>query len=162
MAIDHKNIKRKTYWKQKCDELFSEIIRLRAKEKCEETNDSYRPNCAHIVSRGYLATRWDLDNAICLAWNRHRYYTDRPLEWEKFIISKIGKVKWQQLKDRALYYKTWTLEELKELYEKLSNLRNSWNRPKRKFDLFVYQGFPTYHFRAGNEARAIYGYSWKD
>src|SRR3990167_5354484 len=113
MAAYHK---RKTYWKNKIDSCFSEIIRLRA-GKCEETNGKMNLQCAHLISRSYKSTRWDLDNAICLSRERHKYYTEHPLEWELFLEKKIGSVRLEELKERAIDYKVWTLEELKELYD---------------------------------------------
>ena len=159
-----KYYEKKGYWKNKCDLLFAGIIRERA-GKCEETGSKYLPQCAHLISRSYRATRWDFDNAICLSAARHRYYTDRPLEWEKFIEDKMGRARFEMLKTRALEYKTWTLEELKILYEELKNIRDSWDGSGGKFRLHSYQGFPIYHFKAGFDAQAQRGYGskhWKD
>jgi hypothetical protein len=34
----------------------------------------------------------------------HRFFTDRPIEWENFVIEKIGKEIYQNLKVHALQY----------------------------------------------------------
>jgi hypothetical protein len=60
-----------------------------------------RLQCAHIISRRYLAIRWADDNAMPLCSAHHVYYTHHPLEWEQLCIS-IG-VDWEDLRRRALY-----------------------------------------------------------
>lgn len=111
--------KKKSYWKKKCDKIFSEIIKIKAGEICEETRGTDNLQCAHIIPRSYLATRWDLDNAVCLIQKRHKFYTHRPVEWRKFI----GEKRFKELEKRALNYRKWSLEELKELYGRLEETR---------------------------------------
>ena len=108
----------KKWYKDECDKLFSLIVRSRG---CEETNikNPGKLNCCHIMPRGYLATRWDLENAICLTWGRHRWYTSRPLEWEEFVVSKVGLSKYDDLKRRARAGIKRSLEDYQELYDKL-------------------------------------------
>lgn len=82
---------------------------------------------AHIIPRGYHSTRWDEDNAFCLCSSCHMYYTYHPIEWEEFVIRKIGKIKYQELKFRAKQLPPkWDLSELLEqkrarYYELLGN-----------------------------------------
>jgi hypothetical protein len=92
------------------DKLASELCRLRghceAEDKCrsnkkESSSAARRLTWAHIISRKYLLTRWSLDNCFCLCWGCHWYYTNHPLEWEEFVISKIGENKLMELKRRA-------------------------------------------------------------
>ena len=86
------------------DELFSAIIR--SKGFCERCGKKENLQCAHIISRGYHQVRWDTDNAFCLDSGCHRYFTNRAIEFEVFVKSKIGEAHYQQLKDRAIDYKT--------------------------------------------------------
>jgi|SRR3990167_9726670 len=113
-------IRSKKWYRDECDKLFSLIVRSRG---CEETGVSNvgRLNCCHIMPRGYLATRWDLDNAVCLTWGRHRWYTSRPLEWEDFVVGKIGRKKYNELKHRARAGIKRSLEDYQELYDKLTS-----------------------------------------
>lgn len=74
--------------KAKCDKLFSEIIRSLG--ECEAAG--YAPGqcspqlqCMHIISRRFSNTRTDLRNAFCGCAAHHRYYTDQPREFSKFI-----------------------------------------------------------------------------
>lgn len=107
----------KKRWKDKCDALFSKIVRRVG--FCIETKVKYNLQCAHIVSRSYHATAWDLDNAVCLFKNRHCYYTHHPVEWENFVNETIGEEKHKELKKRALNYKAMKLSDYKELYARL-------------------------------------------
>lgn len=117
----------KSYYKRKCDALFSKIIRARG--KCEETCTGASLQCAHIISRSYLATRWDYDNALCLNVKRHMFYTHHPVEWELFLIEKIGQKKLEELRRRALNYRKMSINDYKELYERL---KTDWSACQNK------------------------------
>ena len=86
------------------DELFRQIIR--SKGFCERKGERENLQTAHIIPRSYHQVRWDLDNAFCLCSRCHRYFTNRPIEFEAFVVSKIGKAHYQELKERAIDYKT--------------------------------------------------------
>lgn len=89
----------------KCDILAGRICKLKAKNRCLNCKSTYIPNWAHIVSRGYLSTRWDEDNCFCLCQKCHMYFTNHPVEWENFVIKQIGIEKYDELKQRAISYK---------------------------------------------------------
>lgn len=97
----------KTKQKALADKLFS--AKIRARGRCEGariiTNagmGSVRCNgnfqCAHIVSRRYLNTRWDEDNALCMCAAHHLYATHHPLEWRRYV----GEPQMTELEQRAL------------------------------------------------------------
>lgn len=87
--------------KGKATKLHSRIVRSRgACEKCGERNFLLLQT-AHIISRRYSATRTDETNAFCLCAACHRYYTDWPKEFSRFITDKIGTEKYEQLKAKA-------------------------------------------------------------
>lgn len=114
--------------KAKCDKLFSEIIRSIG--ECEAAG--YAPGgcsqqlqCMHIISRRYSATRTDLRNAFSGCAAHHRYYTDHPREFSRFITETwaqdyydavlekchgLGKVDWDD-----------EYERLKEIKKRLAN-----------------------------------------
>ena len=102
------------YTRKKADILFSQIVRKRG--YCEKCGSTYNLNCAHIISRRYTATRFREDNCFCLCHPCHFYFTYHPLEFEEFVISKIGEAKYQQLKVMARQI---TKVDYKELIEKM-------------------------------------------
>lgn len=74
--------------KGKADKLFSEVIR--SVGYCEasgfnQINCSQQLQCMHIVSRKYNATRCDTRNAFSGCAAHHRFYTDHPREFSRFI-----------------------------------------------------------------------------
>ena len=98
----------KSYYKRKADKGFSLAIRRRdgaclANESRPDSCESpYFLQCAHIHSRSYSATRYDLDNAITLCRSCHMYFTQRPLEWREFVDDLKGLSYYDQIGRRAL------------------------------------------------------------
>ena len=81
-------VKRYKGEKAKADKLFSEIIRSLG--YCEANGWGQRTcsnqlQTAHIVTRKRSATRTDLRNAFCLCFSHHRWFTDYPREFSRFI-----------------------------------------------------------------------------
>ena len=103
-------------WIKKLDALVG--ARVRARGFCEDVGRPHKGvlQWAHIISRSYHNTRWDEDNALCLCAGCHKYYTDRPLEWELFLIQNWSREKLEDLKKRALSHKK---INYKELYKQL-------------------------------------------
>lgn len=98
----------KTQLRTRADKFFSLYIRDRDRicqtrnlrpESCER--DRFL-QCAHIVSRSYLATRLDPGNALGLCRSCHTYYTNHPLEWEHAIAILCGPLYLDRIKTRAL------------------------------------------------------------
>jgi hypothetical protein len=57
--------------------------------------------CAHLISRRYLATRYSLMNAVTLCIGCHKYYTEHPLEWEDWCQEWWGP-EWSRLRMKAV------------------------------------------------------------
>lgn len=57
--------------------------------------------CAHVVSRRYLATRWDPSNAVALCRRHHMQFTQDPLGWDDWVSERIGQEAYEKLKRRA-------------------------------------------------------------
>ena len=75
--------------KKSCDKLMSQFIRSRGYcENCGERDSSQLQWC-HIKSRRYLSIRWELDNSLCLCAKCHRWYTDHPDLFTKWIERKF-------------------------------------------------------------------------
>ena len=87
---------------KKAEDLFAEIVRSRG--YCEACGTSDMLQCAHILTRGYKQTAFDLDNAMCLCRSHHVYFTHRPIEWEAFVIYMIGEKKVANLREKAVQY----------------------------------------------------------
>jgi HNH endonuclease len=91
----------KTHAKQAADRLFSTFIRTRD-GACQECHSTEGLQCAHLISRRYLATRWNDDNAVALCFRCHKRYTERPLEWDDWCASHLGEGLWSGLKEIAM------------------------------------------------------------
>lgn len=85
----------------KATRLHAEIVRARG--ACEKCGKRTNLQCAHIISRRYANTRTDPENAFCLCAGCHRYFTDWPLEFQKFVEETIGIDKYAELRARALH-----------------------------------------------------------
>ncbi len=89
------------------------VLDLLCGEICRSRGICENPKCrkmaglqwAHIISRRYKQVRWDIDNCFCLCNGCHFYFTNRPIEWDMFVVSMIGEKKYEELKRRALDYK---------------------------------------------------------
>lgn len=80
--------------------------------------------CAHIYSRRYVNTRWDLENSLCLCARCHRWGHDKPLDFARWVEDYIGGDIADQLRQRAnsLKYKydyQAKLDELKDIWERM-------------------------------------------
>ena len=106
-----------------CDTLFSKLIRERDGH-CLKCRGSDSLQCAHVISRRYLATRCDRLNAITLCRGCHVYFTHRPLEWDLFIGCFMLQDDLEAIKRRALEGPT------PDWFELLENLKaNGLNPP---------------------------------
>jgi len=125
-ATKQKN-KQKTqkYWIDKMDNIARNVCRSRGKcenPHCKFQSLNYVLQWAHVVSRSYHATRWDADNCLCLCSGCHKYYTDRPVEWEFLIEDMFGEGFLMKMKRRAFAKPKMTRVELEEKYnEMISN-----------------------------------------
>lgn len=127
-------MKRKKSLKQQleadCDKLWSQCIIARD-GTCRGTNSSDRLSAHHIRSRTHRATRWDLDNGLCLSWKVHFLQKANPERFQDLIINIIGDEKYQTLKRKSLQivdYSTADLATLKEeLISKLKDIKSGLN-----------------------------------
>lgn len=96
----------KTYkgLKGKADKLFSEVIRSVGyceADGADEITCSKQLQCAHIVSRRYNATRTDTRNAFSLCAAHHRFYTDHPRQFSRFITTTWAQKYYDQMYRRS-------------------------------------------------------------
>lgn len=91
--------------KNKADRLWGLIIRSEGVcRRCGKQPPEVSLQAAHILSRRYTATRWDLRNGLPLCMGDHHWGHNYPLEWEVFVNEQIGEALHQELKDLALGY----------------------------------------------------------
>lgn len=77
--------------RRECDRLFALAVKERDGWACRHCGSHVNPQCAHLVSRRYAATRWDFGvpgNAVCLCQRCHMKFTHDPLGWEAWIEEK--------------------------------------------------------------------------
>lgn len=108
-------------WIKRCDAIVG--ARVRSRGVCEDIrihNCTKAWQWAHGLSRSYHNTRWLLDNGFCLCSGAHKFYTDRPLEWDAFLERQWGSDKYRYMKKLALDHGK--VIDLRELYDKLTKL----------------------------------------
>jgi uncharacterized protein (DUF2237 family) len=88
--------------RKEADALFSRLIRARD-GYCQERTCGLGVDlqCAHLVSRRYLAVRWDESNAVALCIYHHKAFTENPLGWDRWCAERLGAEEWDALKFRA-------------------------------------------------------------
>lgn len=85
--------------KAKADRLFSLIVRSRG--ECRACGSTQNLQTMHIISRRYSHTRCDLDNAMCGCASCHRFFTDNPVLFGRFVTDEIGSELYDVLAERA-------------------------------------------------------------
>ena len=106
--------------RDKLDDIFSLLIRERASWICENCKLSCEHqkgylDCAHIQGRAHRSTRWHPEGALALCKSCHRHFTDRPLDWARFVDAKIGREKAEfvrKLSNRIAGLKKFQKEEI--------------------------------------------------
>jgi hypothetical protein len=107
---------------RKLDKVCSELVRARGYcVKCGETKNL---QCCHIISRSHRATRWLMDNLLCLCANCHINFAHKnPILFADFCRNYLGDTRYSQLTMMGTMIKKWQLCEMIELYEQLKKER---------------------------------------
>ena len=84
-----------------CDNLWSKLVKIRAKFRCEHCWSTFKLNSHHIFTRNNYSTRFDLDNGICLCSWCHTMSSKfsahkTPMEFTEWIMAE----RWQERYDR--------------------------------------------------------------
>lgn len=82
---------------------------------CGKSSAAVKIECAHIMSRRYRRTRWLISNAMALCNYHHRYYTENPYAWVKFV----GIERYETLEKLANLGGKFTKPELEDIYQDL-------------------------------------------
>jgi hypothetical protein len=74
------------------DAMFSKAVRMSRGMKCEccQRTDG-QMELAHIFGRRHKSVRWDTLNGLCLSHTCHRYYTENPVEFTRFLEGYVGR-----------------------------------------------------------------------
>lgn len=81
------------------DILFSKIVRARG--KCERCGGPGPHECAHIVRRRFLRTRWEYDNAWCLCRPCHRTVDEDEMAFAELARNTVGVQRCYELRRMA-------------------------------------------------------------
>lgn len=122
------SVKRDKGLKGKATSLHSIVTRMYgACENCGKDSSNCQLQCAHINSRRYNSTRALLTNAFCLCAGCHRYFTDHPREFSRFITGTWHQDMYDQVFEFARSSKSlktdWqlTVDFLKEMQAEISS-----------------------------------------
>lgn len=84
------------------DKLWARKVKTRASFRCALCGSGVGVEAAHIFSRRYAATRWDLSNGIALCYAEHRRFTKDPLAWAQVMTERMGEAAYEALRLRSL------------------------------------------------------------
>ena len=100
----------KTHAVLEADRLFS--LAVRAVGRCESGRETHLGNlqCAHGFSRSYKAVRWDRRNAWSFCAGCHVFYTHKPIEFDLWMLDRLGIELYGELRELALTHRTPDLE----------------------------------------------------
>lgn len=104
----------------KCDKLFSEIVRDQAGNQCEYCGSTTKQlHCHHAVChRRYINTRFELSNAVCLCAGCHNQFHDFPQLNMDFMKKKIGSKRIEELQVLARSGGKLSAEEVMNKFER--------------------------------------------
>jgi hypothetical protein len=108
---------------KKLDKAWSE--RIRSIGKCEYCGSTEHLNAHHIFSRANKATRYDLENGICLCSLHHTFSHTfsahkTPVEFTRWLDQYKGRDFVDKLSEKAKNIKKWSVDDLKELLKEIS------------------------------------------
>jgi len=102
----------KSTLRNKLDRICSLIVRARGKcERCGEKRYE-QLQCCHIFSRIYNATRWLLENLLCLCASCHFFFHKNPVLFGEWVIKYLGEEKYENLKEAKNQITKYTTEDL--------------------------------------------------
>jgi hypothetical protein len=135
--------------KDKLDNVFSELVRIRANWTCECCgrylgHQKELLHCAHIVRRAVKKTRVYPDNAFSLCFVCHRHFTDNPGAFKDFCILMLGEDKYYHLQRYANSIGKQTKAELEDLYQhykkelsRIEDLRAQYKKQRIEFTVLI-------------------------
>ena len=116
-------VKRKPDLKARADKEFSLFIRLRDCMpngffrciSCGQIKPFGQADCGHFHSRRHMSVRYDEDNAHSECRSCNRFKADHLIGYERNLVAKIGRMRFDKLAWKAAQPMKWTDKELEEL-----------------------------------------------
>jgi 5-methylcytosine-specific restriction endonuclease McrA len=106
--------------KKKLDELWSELVKREAGNKCEVCGKTEYLNSHHIVGRRNLRLRWELYNSVCLCPGCHTFKKNsahqNPVWFDEWLRENRSE-DYNLVKQTMNEIKKWTMDEMMELRE---------------------------------------------
>lgn len=109
-------------YKKRLDILWALIIKQRVGAICEYEGCIKKTylNSHHIFGKRNMATRFDLENGICLCSGHHTlnmFSAHQSPAFEDWIKEHIGKERYERIKTKSFTIRKWTIPEMKALVE---------------------------------------------
>ena len=104
------------------DALVSDIVRDwdRWCVDCGRPETGLQITHAHIFPRDNMSVRFDPNNGVTLCFTCHRWYHDHPVQFKVWIISLIGREKYDSLEHQSRAIEDHPEWKLKDLYLELT------------------------------------------
>lgn len=120
--------KKKSIDKQ-LDELWSELVKIKAGYKCEYCGTDSHLNSHHVFSRSNYSVRWDLLNGICLCAGHHTLNSKfsahkAPADFIEWYKGYVGEEYYDKLRLLAHSDGKLLKHEKSELLEKFKQFKN--------------------------------------
>ena len=97
--------KKQTDLTPRVDKLWSELVKLRAGNKCEYCGSTKSLNSHHIFSKSNRSVRWNVDNGIALCALHHTLGNESahksPLSFGDWIKEKRGTEWYETLRNKS-------------------------------------------------------------
>ncbi len=112
----------------KCDTLWSKIVRERAGNRCEYCGRQNKMlNAHHIFGRTFLPLRWVLNNGIALCPLHHTFSNTfsahlAPTEFTFWLVKKRGEEWYKKLRQKTfpdIHRNPLTIKDKEVIYEEL-------------------------------------------
>lgn len=111
---------------EKADNLWSKAVKINYNNKCAYSWSSENLNSHHINTRSRNATRWDIDNWICLTSNHHTFSQDfsahkTPAKFKEWFVWVKWETFYNELEKKSRSYQKVTIEYLEQQIEILQS-----------------------------------------
>ena len=108
--------------KNKLDKAWSQLVKLRAGNKCEVCGNSETLNSHHVVGRRNLRLRWEVMNGVCLCVKHHKFGNqsahENPVWFEDWLKENRGQ-DLKLIRSTMNEIQKWTIEDMQEKLKEL-------------------------------------------
>ena len=104
------------------DKLFSKLVRGRTNGYCEKCGTNHRQaHCSHLFGRRHRSTRFDPTNASTHCTTCHRWLTENPFEFGKWIAEHLGNDGAEALRRKAHSTRKRSQPEMRDLHNEMKS-----------------------------------------